>query len=310
MTSQGSIVVLCGGVGAARMLAALSLVIAPEKMTGIVNVGDDFCLHGLAISPDLDTITYTLASANNDELGWGLKGESWNAMEALGRYGGQTWFNLGDKDLATHLYRTQRLNEGATLSEVTAEITSAWGLKQQLLPMTNDGLQTIVESIEHGQLSFQEYFVKHQHSIAVSSVHFDGAETAKAAPGVIAAIEQATRIIVAPSNPIVSIAPLLAIAEIRDALKKRREDVIAVSPIIAGSALKGPADRLLDELGHDSSAVGVAKLYSPWVATLVLDDEDEALVDEVEAQNMKALVTPTIMSRPGVAESLAKAVLK
>ena len=204
-------------------------------------------LHGLAISPDLDTVTYTLAGAIDPERGWGLEGETWSAMEMLGRLGGERWFNLGDQDLGTHLYRTGRLAEGADLATVTAEITRAWGLDLRLLPATNDPLRTFVTLPDEGdiEVGFQEYFVRRQHGVAVSAVRFDGADTARPAPGVLEAIEAADTIVVAPSNPIVSIGPVLAVPGVRDAVERRRDRTVAVSPIIAGAALKGPADRLM-----------------------------------------------------------------
>ncbi len=303
--------VLAGGVGAARMMRALSLVMPAEEITAIVNVGDDFTLHGLSISPDLDTITYTLAGANNDELGWGLKGETWAAMEALKRYGGETWFGLGDQDLATHLYRTQRISQGATLSQVTQEITSAWKIHQQLIPMSDDPVRTILQSDGPlGELSFQEYFVKHQHSVPIKSVEFRGASEASMAPGVLAAIEIADRIIVAPSNPIVSIGPLLALDGLQAALEQRRDDIVAVSPLVGGKALKGPADRLMRELGHRADAVGVAELYESWVGTMIVDEADRASLPELRSLGMNAEATRTIMSEPGAAELLAKVALR
>ena len=256
------------------MLAGLVQVVPPSEITAIVNVGDDVTLHGLAISPDLDTVTYTLAGAIDPERGWGLEAETWSAMEMLGRLGGERWFNLGDKDLGTHLYRTGRLAEGPTSPTVTAEITRAWGLELRLLPATNDPLRTFVTLPDEGnvEVGFQEYFVRRQHDVAVSAVRFDGAESAQPAPGVLEAIAAADTIVVAPSNPIVSIGPVLAVPGILEAVKRRRDRTVAVSPIIAGAALKGPADRLLTELGHESSVIGVARLYEPFVSTLVIDE--------------------------------------
>src|SRR5690606_1494135 len=198
--------------------------------TAVVNVGDDVELHGLWVSPDLDTVTYTLAGAIDPERGWGLQGETWHAMEALGRYGGITWFNLGDRDLATHLYRTHRRREGATLSEVTAEITRAWDLKLRVLPFSDDRVETRVVLAHSGdEVNFQEYFVKHRHAVAVSNVRFAGVEAASPAPGVLDAIASADAIVIAPSNPIVSIGPVLAVPGVRDAVAARRERTVAVS---------------------------------------------------------------------------------
>ena len=316
------ITVIAGGVGAARMLRALLQVVDASEVTAIVNVGDDLVLHGLHISPDLDTVTYTLAEAINPETGWGLVNESWQARTMLEQYGGVSWFGLGDRDLGTHLYRTQRLHEGADLATVTAEITKAWNLGLKVLPATCGQLRTMVTlaaddpanvnspGLPAGtEISFQEYFVQRQHSVPISAVRFDGAETTTAAPGVLDAIETAELIVIAPSNPLVSIAPVLAVPGIREALVRRRSAVVAVSPIIAGAALKGPADRMLSELGHDASVLGVAKLYKDFTNTLVIDSADDALQSEVEAFGLNCIVTETIMSQPGVSESLARTVL-
>ena len=312
------ITVLCGGVGAARFLAGLVRVVPPADITAIVNTGDDTVLHGLTISPDLDTVTYTLAGAIDPERGWGLSGETWAAMGALERYGAVrpagssaagTWFSLGDRDLATHLYRTHRLGEGAPLSTVTAEITRAWGLAVRLLPMTDDPVRTKVAVAGEGEIGFQEYFVGRQHAVAITGVRFAGIETARPGPGVIDALETAAVIVVAPSNPVVSIGPLLAVAGVRERLVARRDDVVAVSPIIGGKALKGPADRMLGELGVPVSAAGVARWYRDVAGTLVIDTEDEALAADVEAQGVRGVVTDTIMSTPERAAALARTVL-
>lgn len=302
------VVVICGGVGAARLLRGI-VPAAGSNLTAIANVGDDLELHGLHISPDLDTITYTLADAVSAERGWGLEGESWQAMEMVGRYGGVDWFNLGDRDLGTHLYRTHRLRQGADLTTVTAEITRAWGIDLRLVPVTHDRLRTMVTTVDEGEISFQEYFVRRQHDVAVTSVRFDGAAASLPAPGVLDAIAEAERIIIAPSNPAVSIDPVLAVPGITEALKSRRNDVIAVSPIIGGKALKGPADRLLHELGRESSVVGVAEWYADLVGTLVIDTIDTDLAAAVAAAGPTPVVTDTIMAQPGVTEALAELLL-
>ncbi len=304
----GPVVVICGGVGAARLLRGL-VPAAGGDLTAIANVGDDLELHGLHISPDLDTITYTLADAVSAERGWGLEGESWQAMEMVGRYGGVDWFSLGDRDLGTHLHRTQRLAEGADLTTVTAEITAAWGLDLRLLPVTHDRLRTMITTVDEGEITFQEYFVRRRHDVAVTAVRFDGAAEARPAPGVIEAIEGAARIIIAPSNPAVSIDPVLAVPGVSEALEARRADVVAVSPIVGGKALKGPADRLLEELGRESSAIGVAQWYADRVGTLVIDTVDAALADAVRVAGPSPVIADTIMSQPGVTESLAQLLL-
>lgn len=299
--------VLAGGVGAARYLCGALEALPAGSVTAIVNVGDDLTLHGLDISPDLDTCTYTLAGAIDPERGWGLVDETWKAMEELGRYGGEDWFSLGDRDLGTHLYRTQRRRDGAPLSEITAEIAARWGLDCTLLPVTDDPLRTRVTLADGDEIGFQEYFVRLAHAVAVSSVRFDGVAAARPAPGVLDAIRDADAVVIAPSNPIVSIGPVLAVPGVRDAVAARRERTVAVSPIIGGRALKGPADRMLRELGGESSVVGVARHYRDLAATLVIDDADAALADAVADAGMRPIVMPTIMSRPGVAAALALA---
>jgi LPPG:FO 2-phospho-L-lactate transferase len=302
------ITTLAGGVGAARLLAGLVQVVDPHELVAVVNTGDDLVLHGLEISPDLDTVTYTLAGAIDPDRGWGLSGETWQAMETLRRYGGEAWFNLGDRDLGTHLYRTARRHAGATLSQATAEIVAAWGLELQILPVTDDLLRTWV-TVDEGEISFQEYFVGRQHSVPVRAVRFEGAEQARPATGVLDAIAAAEQVVIAPSNPIVSIGPVLAVPGVRAAVMARRDDVVAVSPIVAGAALKGPADRLLVELGHESSVVGVARLYAELAATLVVDTADADLAAAVEAEGMTCVVAPTIMSSPAAAAQLGRVVL-
>jgi LPPG:FO 2-phospho-L-lactate transferase len=285
-------------------------VVDPSQITAVVNTGDDLVLHGLHISPDLDTVTYTLADAINPDTGWGLSGESWAAMDALRAFGGElTWFALGDRDLGTHLYRTSRLAAGATLSQVTTEIAARWGLGLTVIPVTDDVLATRVTVAGGHEIGFQEYFVGHHHQIAIEAVRFAGADSARPAPGVLDALAQADLVIICPSNPIVSIGPVLAVPGVRAAVEARREDTVAVSPIVAGAALKGPADRMLAELGHEVSVVGVARLYAPLAATLVIDEADAGLAGDVEAAGMGCIVAPTIMRGPAEAAALARVVL-
>jgi LPPG:FO 2-phospho-L-lactate transferase len=305
-----TVAVVAGGVGAARLLGGLVQVVDPASITAVVNTGDDVELHGLHISPDLDTITYTLAGAVNPDTGWGLVGETWQAMDALGRYGGVTWFNLGDRDLGTHLFRTQRLREGATLSEVTAEIVAGWDLGLRLLPMTDDPVRTMITVVDEGEIGFQDYFVRRHHDVAATDIRFAGASTATPSPAALAALADAERVVIAPSNPLVSIAPVLSVPGLRDAVEARREDNVAVSPIIAGTTVKGPADRLLTELGHDASVVGVARLYAPLAARLVIDEADADLADAVTAEGIEAVVAPTMMDGPPEAAALARVVLR
>ncbi|MGZ4694226.1 MAG: 2-phospho-L-lactate transferase, partial [Acidimicrobiales bacterium] len=254
-------------------------------------------------------VTYTLAGAIDPERGWGLQGETWSAMEMLGRLGGERWFNLGDQDLGTHLYRTARRHAGATLTEVTAEIAAAWGLGLRLLPMTDDTVRTRVTVEAEGEIGFQEYFVGRQHAVTVESVRFEGVESAAPAPGVLDALAEAEIVVIAPSNPIVSIGPVLAVPGIRQAVATRRDDVVAVSPIIAGAALKGPADTMLAALGHESSAVGIARIYAELAGTLVIDEADADLADAVEAEGVRCIVAPTIMSTPERAAALGRTVV-
>ncbi len=279
------------------------------RLTAIVNVGDDLELHGLHISPDLDTITYTLADAVSAERGWGLEGETWQAMDMLGRYGGVDWFNLGDRDLGTHLFRTHLLCDGATLAEATAQVIAGWGLDLAVLPVTNDRLRTMVTTTTEGEIGFQEYFVRLQHGVPVSSVRFDGAESTRPTPGVIEAISTSDHLIVAPSNPVVSIDPVLAVPGVRDAMAARRDTVVAVSPIIGGKALKGPADRLLVELGREASALAVAEWYADVVGVLVVDEVDAHLAPAIEAIGVRCVVAPTIMRDLESTVALANVVL-
>ncbi len=304
------VVALAGGVGAARFLRGLVRVVDPATVTVVVNTADDDRFHGLAVSPDLDTVTYTLAGAEHPEQGWGLDGETFNVIESLDRYGDDTWFRLGDRDLATHLFRTRRLAEGATLSQVTVEITKAWGVVPRLLPMSDDRVATRVTvrrpdgSVE--VLAMQEWFVRERTLPPVVSVEFAGANTAKPAPGVLAAIDTAETILICPSNPVISIGPILAVPGVRDALVRRRDRVVGVSPIIAGSPVKGPADRLMGPLGIEVSCVGIARAYAPFCGTLVIDAGDVHRAAEVEAEGVQAVVADTLMRDARIAAALAQ----
>jgi len=306
------ILVLAGGVGAARFLSGLVRVVDPSNIVTIVNTGDDTELHGLSISPDIDTVTYTLAKAIDPDRGWGLRDETWRAMAALEKFEGvrpehsraaPRWFNLGDTDLATHFYRTARLQEGATLRDVTDEVRRAFGVDVSILPMTNDAVRTTVH-LNDASVSFQEYFVKLQHSVPVTGVDFVGANNANFIDESL--ITSADTIVIAPSNPIVSLGPIRALPHVDSLLASRRDDVVAVSPIVAGAALKGPADRMLVELGHEPTVVGVARMYAPVCSTLVIDQQDAHLANEVEREGLRCVVTDTIMSKPGVSEELAR----
>ena len=315
------ITVLSGGTGAARYLAG-QLVAAPhEDVTAVVNVADDVEMHGLHVSPDIDTVIYTLSGAIDPVRGWGLAAETWNAMDAVRSYGLDAWFNLGDRDIGTHLFRTTLLRAGVTLSEVTARLASARGLRCRVLPVSDDRVETrvtLAAGVEAGrgesavvyrrgdEIGFQEYFVRLAHDVAVSAVYFAGAAESLPAPGVLDAVADADVVVVAPSNPIVSIGPVLAVPGVADALAARRERNVAVSPIVAGSALKGPADRMMRELGHESSAVGVARIYAEMVGTLVIDESDEALAPAVASAGVRPVVAPTIMASTEAAAELAR----
>jgi LPPG:FO 2-phospho-L-lactate transferase len=314
---MANVTVLCGGVGAARFLTGAVQVVEPSSITAVVNTADDAVINGLAISPDLDTVVYTLGAAIDPERGWGLSGETWTAMDALSRYAAVrppssdaaiTWFRLGDRDLATHLYRTARRLEGATLTEITAEIAAAWGVGVRILPMSDDVVSTRLVLGDGEELAFQDYFVRLQHGVEVAAVRIDSGP-ARPTTAVEAAIGEAATVVIAPSNPLVSIQPLRALPGIDDALESRRESVVAVSPIVGGRALKGPADRLMRELGHEPTVAGVARLYAPVAATLVIDTADRELAAAVEAAGMRAVVTPSVMSTPEAAADLARVTL-
>jgi LPPG:FO 2-phospho-L-lactate transferase len=302
------ITVLSGGVGAARLLRALSDAVEPAQITAVVNVGDDLVLHGLTICPDLDTITYTLAGMNNDELGWGLRDETWRVMNELDALDGEAWFRLGDRDLATHLYRSQRLSEGATKTEVSAELAKHLGVGVRLLPVTDDRLATEFITDE-GRLTFQEYFVRHHHDVVVTSIEVVGATRARLSDEARIALCDATRVVIAPSNPLISIDPILQVPGVREILKERRENVVAVSPLIQGAALKGPADRLMRELGHEVSTLGVVDFYEGLVGTWIIDEADADLAAEIRARGVRVEVTTTIMASPDNAQRLAQVVL-
>ena len=325
MTISPQITVLCGGVGAARFLRALSTVIPPRQITAIVNTGDDTVLHGLHISPDLDTITYTLANAIDPDRGWGLIDESWRALDALQRYGqvrpagssaASTWFGLGDQDLATHFYRTARLQEGASLTDVTSEIASAWGLDFRLLPMANDPAPTkvVVDANDDpgvagdGQISFQEYFVRHRHSIPVRELRL-GASSAQPTREAIEALTTADAVVIAPSNPFVSIGPIRALPHVDQILAKRRTTVVAISPLVGGDAVKGPAADMMERFGFQSNSAGIAEIYRNVCGHLIIDSKDTSLASEVELAGMTTTVTNTMMGDAQVDANLARLTL-
>jgi LPPG:FO 2-phospho-L-lactate transferase len=304
------VVELAGGVGGAKLAEGLQAVLG-DRLTVVVNTADDTERHGLLVCPDHDTVLYTLAGLENAELGWGLAGDSWTVMGALERLGEEGWFRLGDLDLATHIVRTERLRTGARLTDVLRGLQRAVGIAARILPMTDEPVRTRVRT-DDGWLDFQDYFVRLRQAPDVREVAFDGIEAARPTPEVAAAIEAASVIVIAPSNPIVSIGPILAVpgmSELLAAARARGARVVAVSGIIGGKALKGPADRMLASLGHEATALGVARGYAGLIDAFVLDDVDAALAPAVEALGIRPVVTATIMTDDASRERLAAAVL-
>ncbi len=302
------IVALAGGVGGAKLSQGLATALPPGELTVIVNTADDLQLFGLRISPDLDTVMYTLAGIANPATGWGILGDTHNTLAGIGSYGRNLWFQLGDRDFATHILRTERLGQGATLTDVTAELANALGIFSRIIPMTNDPVATKIQTPTE-LLDFQDYFVGRRQEEHVSGIVFEGIESAIPSPGVLTAIETADQIIFCPSNPLVSTGPILEVAGISDALKQSSAPVIAVSPIVGGKALKGPADKMLSTLGHDVSALGVARMYAGIVDGMVIDQIDEGLVAEIEALGMSVLSTQTIMGDVDDRKRLAREVI-
>lgn len=307
--SKLKVTALAGGVGAARFLRGLIEVVLQENVNIIGNVGDDLTLYGLHISPDLDIVMYTIADLVCEEKGWGIEGDSFNCLNMLSRYGFDSWFRLGDIDLATHIYRTYLLRGGLTLSQVTLELCRRLGLKIRLIPATDDYLRTVIHS-DDGRLQFQEYFVKRKCEPKVLGVVFEGAEKAEPAPGVLEALEEADVIVLCPSNPILSIGPILAVKGIRSSLRKSLKPIVAVSPIVAGKALKGPADKIMLELGLKPSALTVAEFYRDFLKVFIADVRDGDLKFEIEQLGIKVVLTDTIMSDLGKQIALARETLK
>ncbi len=302
------VTVLAGGVGAARFLAGLVRVVDPAEVAVVGNVGDDVEFYGLYICPDLDTVLYTLAGVVHPQQGWGRAGDTFRVQAELGRFGLPVWFRLGDLDLATHIFRSYRLRQGATLAEVTAEIARAFGLGVRLMPVSNDPVRTRVRT-SGGWLDFQEYFVRLGTGPEVLEVRFEGAEAARPAPGVVEAIGDSEVVILAPSNPIISLGPILAVAGLREALRSTRAVVAGISPIVGGRAIKGPADRMLRSLGLEASAAGVARLYADFLDVWVIDRADADLAAEIEKLGVRPVVADTIMADPERAAGLARMLL-
>ena len=302
------VALLAGGVGGARFASGLVDVLDPADVTVIGNVGDDLEVLGLHVSPDLDTILYTLAGTGDEERGWGRADETWNALATAEQLGAPTWFRLGDKDVGLHLVRTEALRGGEPLSSVTARLATALGLESTLLPATDDRLRTWVETAA-GSFPFQVWFVARGHRDDVDAVRFEGAEAARPAPGVVAALDEADLIALAPSNPYLSIGPILAVGEIRAALEARRAPAVAVSPLVGGRAVKGPADRMLAGLAGGTTAVHVASCYERLIDALVFDEADAADADGVAELGVRPVVVPTLMRDADARARLAAAVL-
>jgi LPPG:FO 2-phospho-L-lactate transferase len=303
------ITALAGGIGAAKFLSGLTRVRPAEDLTIIANTGDDIELFGLRISPDIDTVTYTLAGVINQTTGWGVADDTFESLQWMARYTEAIWFNLGDKDLATHIYRTNALRQGKTLTEVTRQIASSLGVGSTILPMSDAYTPTRVVTDE-GELHFQEYFVRRRCEPRVYEIRFDNIESAKPASGVIESILNADAVIVCPSNPFISIGPILAVPGIREALKQTPAKVIAITPIIAGQALKGPAADMLRDLGHEVSARGVAAVYQDFVNLFVLDEADESLKPAIEDLGMQVAVMNTVMKTLEDKEEVARRVIE
>jgi len=302
------LVVLTGGTGGAKLIHGLSLEISPEELCIVCNTGDDFVLHGLHISPDLDTIAYTLGGVADTEKGWGIQGDTFAALEWLEKYGGESWFKLGDRDLATHITRSRLLREGLTLAQVTERIGKSLGVKAALLPMSNDPVETKIQT-PAGEISFQEYFVKRRWSVEVSGVSYAGAQASLPAPGVLDALRDARGVIVCPSNPVTSIGPILAVPGIREALRETKAAVLAVSPIIGGRPVSGPADRLMAADGMEISSFGVAKAYADFVDLFALAPEDKNWRTRIEALGVKTVEKTIRMNSLNDKRNLARELL-
>lgn len=305
-----STIAFSGGVGGSKLALGLARAMPPDELLIVANTADDFDHLGLHICPDLDTITYTLCGRANRSQGWGVEGETWNCLEALSELGGPNWFRLGDRDIATHLYRTQRLREGAPLSEVTAEICAAFNISQRVLPMSDDPVSTIVHTAE-GEMPFQDYFVRHRCEPRVTGFHFAGADRAAMHPELRAAIDSPhlRAVIFCPSNPFVSIAPILAIPGMEDALRSIHTPIVAVSPIIGGKAVKGPAAKMMSELRLQTSSLAVAKHYRDVVTAFIVDETDSNEVERIRELGLACEAMPTLMNNDDDKLRLARSVI-
>ncbi|HKM91791.1 MAG TPA: 2-phospho-L-lactate transferase [Candidatus Acidoferrales bacterium] len=302
------ITALAGGVGASKLLLGLSRTMDARDLTIIVNTGDDIVLHGLYICPDLDIVTYSLAGSVNPQTGWGLSGDTFHTLKALARYGRDQWFNLGDRDLATHIHRTALLAGGQTLAQVADSIRRDWGLASAILPMTDHPVPTTIVT-ELGEMHFQEYLVKHRAEPSILDIRFEGIESARPAPGVLEALTEADGILICPSNPLISIGPILAVPGVRETLWGRRERTVAVSPLVGGKSLKGPSDKMLAECLIDPTCCGVAQLYEDVASVMVMDPADSGLCPDIVAQGMRPVMVPSVMRTDADKDRLARGVL-
>jgi len=303
------IVALAGGIGASKLLLGFNRVMDPRELTVVVNTGDDIVMHGLSISPDLDIVTYTLAGLVNPDTGWGFRDETFRALEQLAVYGRPQWFHLGDRDLATHIHRTAMLRAGARLSEVANSVREALGVRARILPMSDQPVPTMIETGE-GRLHFQEYLVQRRAEPTVRAISFDGIGLAHPAPGVLEGLERASSIVICPSNPLISIGPILAVPGVREALRTRRTHVVGVCPIVGGKSLKGPSDQMLAQLGHDVSALGVARMYQDICGTFVIDPVDSAQSSAIESLGMEVVIHPTVMRNVEDKELLGRRIVQ
>ena len=302
------IAVLCGGIGGSRFLRALSSVVDPARISAIVNTGDDDVFHGLHVSPDPDIITYTLAGEVDEERGWGLRGDTFRWLESLRRFGHETWFNIGDRDLATHLHRTRLLQEGHTLSSITANIAASFGVRVTILPMSDHPVRTVIETAD-GDRSFQEFLVRDRAVPPVTGVRYEGAVEATPAPGVLEILTGAEAIFIAPSNPVGSIAPILAVPGIREAVRTSEVRRVALSPVIGGRSLQPPTAEMMAGIGLTVDVAGVARVYDGLIDALIVDPADAARADQLRALQVEPIVVPTLMAEPAIARALAEAAL-
>ena len=305
---DGKVLALAGGVGGAKLVLGLARVLSPEQLVICVNTGDDESFHGLHVSPDLDTVMYTLAGLAEPQSGWGLSGDTFNALGMLKQYGADTWFNLGDRDLATHIRRTQLLHQGATLSEVTTELCRRLGVDEQVVPMSDDPVRTVLYT-DAGELAMQSYFVQHQAEPRVSRVEYVGSESAQTSPGLRAALEEAGLIIFCPSNPFLSVGPILAVPGVRALLEKSTALRVAVSPIVGGTAVRGPAAKIMSEMGHEVSGVGVARQYQGLCDLFLIDDQDARLGPAIQRLGVRPVVSSIIMNTDADKVELARTVV-